>query len=66
MPLVQTLVKSLACRVLEDTLLYLLYVVTLGLFIAALLMAVERMVRLVRDHPRRIAKHRHFSKGLNR
>jgi hypothetical protein len=65
-PLIPTLAKSLGCRVLEDTLLYLLYVVALAVLIAALSIAIERTVRFFRDHPRGWTKHGSFSKGAKR
>jgi hypothetical protein len=65
-PLIPALAKSLGCRALEDTLLYLVYVVALALVIAVLLVAIERAARFFRDHPRGSAKHESFSKGANR
>lgn len=66
MSLIPTLAKSLGCRVLEDTLLYLFYVVALAIVIGALLIATERAVRFFRDRPRSAAKQGSFSKGANR
>jgi hypothetical protein len=68
MPLnmIPALVPPFGCRVLEDGLLYLLFLLALAGFAAACFFAVNCFLHSLPDHDSSSQKHKPFSKGASR